>query len=228
MLNALFFSFIHCPFYFFTSPHKHFFYYYFLYFYFAFYYYFVFCIISLTSTTHTDPSSRNISEPLHGPRQTNQRAELMAIYRAIEIAPKHREVLIFSDSQYAIHCVTLWHHNWSRNNWKTTLGKPVENKDIIQEVLKMIQEREEIGARTEFEWVKGHTGERDGNSMADRLAVEGARKGKLMLGESKSNEMEAVLVKWHVGNRESEFCWKFGRNIKGCFCEDRLYELGRY
>lgn len=32
---------------------------------------------------------------------------------------------------------------------------------------------------------------------------EGVKKGKLMLGESKSNEMEAALVKWHVGNRES-------------------------
>lgn len=122
--------------------------------------------------------SRNVSEPLVGPRQTNQRAELTAILRAIEIAPKHREVLIHTDSQYAINCVTLWHHNWIRNNWLTTLGKKVENQDLIEEILDKIQEREEIGTKTGFEWVKGHTGVLDGNSQADKLAVEGARKSK--------------------------------------------------
>lgn len=125
---------------------------------------------------------RNISEPLTGTRQTNQRAELSAIKRALEIAPRHREVLIFSDSQYAINCVTLWHHNWSRNNWLTTLGKKVENQDLIEEILEKMQEREDIGAKTGFEWVKGHSGGTDGNSQADRLAVEGARKAKAMNG----------------------------------------------
>lgn len=121
--------------------------------------------------------TRNLSEPLAGPRQTNQRAELTAILRAIEIAPKHREILIFSDSQYAINCVTLWHHNWSRNNWFTAVGKKVENQDLIEEILDKIQERDELGVKTGFEWVKGHTGNTDGNSHADKLAVEGARRG---------------------------------------------------
>jgi len=107
---------------------------------------------------------------------------LSAIKRALEIAPRHREVLIFSDSQYAINCVTLWHHNWSRNNWLTTLGKKVENQDLIEEILEKMQEREDIGAKTGFEWVKGHSGAADGNSQADRLAAEGARKAKAMNG----------------------------------------------
>ncbi|PYH75383.1 RnaseH-domain-containing protein [Aspergillus uvarum CBS 121591] len=46
--------------------------------------------------------SRNVSEPLQGSRQTNQRAELTAILRALEIAPRHRDVTIFTDSQYSI------------------------------------------------------------------------------------------------------------------------------
>ncbi|KAI5787074.1 ribonuclease H-like domain-containing protein [Geopyxis carbonaria] len=122
-----------------------------------------------------DQDTRNISEPLLGPRQTNQRAELTAILRAINVAPIHREVLIFTDSQYAINCVTVWHLNWGRNNWTTSLGKPVENRDLIQEILETIETRKDYGSRTRFEWVKGHTGRNDGNSQADRLAVQGAK-----------------------------------------------------
>ncbi|PWW76737.1 ribonuclease H-like protein, partial [Tuber magnatum] len=59
-----------------------------------------------------DKDSRNISEPLPGPRQTNARAELTAILRAINVAPMHREVAIYTDSEYAINCVTVWHINW--------------------------------------------------------------------------------------------------------------------
>lgn len=122
--------------------------------------------------------TRNISEPLSGPRQTNQRAELTAILRAINVSPLHRHVQIFTDSQYSIKCVTVWHHAWIRNNWNTSLGLPVENRDLVEQIVKKIQERAQHGSHTDFEWVKGHTGAKDGNHYADQLAVEGAMKGR--------------------------------------------------
>ena len=67
-----------------------------------------------------------MSEPLTGPRQTNQRAELTAILRALELAPLNREVTIFSDSNYAINCVTTWFQNWRKNGWHTSSKKPVD------------------------------------------------------------------------------------------------------
>jgi len=127
-----------------------------------------------------DKDPLNISEPLQGPRQTNQRAELTAILRAIGVAPLHRHVQIYTDSQYAINCVTVWHTNWIRNGWQTSMNKPVENQDLIEQILDKIRERQEYGSTTKFEWVKGHTGENDGNSKADELAVQGARMGLLM------------------------------------------------
>ncbi|KGY15448.1 hypothetical protein PABG_11761 [Paracoccidioides brasiliensis Pb03] len=118
--------------------------------------------------------SRNVSEPLKGSRQTNQRAELTAIIRALDIAPRHRDVTIFTDSKYAINCVTVWFVNWQRNKWMTSEDKPVENKDLIQSILEKIQERTVLNVKTLFEWVRGHN--RDpGNEAADRLAVNGAR-----------------------------------------------------
>ncbi|KAJ5383363.1 Cation/H+ exchanger [Penicillium concentricum] len=93
-------------------------------------------------------SSRNVSEPLKGSRQTNQRAELTAILRAIDIAPRHRDVTIITDSRYSIDCVTVWFINWRRNNWMTRDKKPVENKDLVESILIKIEERNDL----KIEW----------------------------------------------------------------------------
>ncbi|KAL8957516.1 MAG: hypothetical protein Q9193_005232 [Seirophora villosa] len=118
---------------------------------------------------------RNISETLPGPRQTNQRAELTAILRALEIVPKNLNVSIITDSKYGIDSVTVWYINWRKNGWKTSAGKAVENRDLVENILAKIEERESLGTLTAFEWIKGHNNNA-GNVEADRLAVEGAKK----------------------------------------------------
>ncbi|KAK2813294.1 hypothetical protein FQN50_000608 [Emmonsiellopsis sp. PD_5] len=132
--------------------------------------------------------SRNLSEPLQGSRQTNQRAELTAITRALDIAPRHRDVTIFTDSKYAINCVTVWYLKWQRNKWMTAKDKPVENKDLIQSILVKMEERSQLGVKTEFSWVKGHSMD-VGNEAADRLAVNGAmREGGEEMGTLETDE----------------------------------------
>lgn len=121
-----------------------------------------------------DHDPRNLSERLRGEPQTNQRAELMAMQRALEIAEKDQPVRIFSDSQYSIKCVTQWALGWKRKGWKTANGESVKNQDIIRAVLALIDERAKKGANTMFQWVKGHAADR-GNVAADRLAVHGAK-----------------------------------------------------
>ncbi len=121
-------------------------------------------------------TSRNVSETLPGPRQTNQRAELTAILRALEIVPRNRDVSIITDSRYAIDCVTSWYVNWRKNGWKTSANKVVENKDLVENILAKIEERNSLKVQTLFEWIKGHSNQ-PGNVEADKLAVEGARKG---------------------------------------------------
>ncbi|MCJ1360701.1 MAG: hypothetical protein MMC33_010710 [Icmadophila ericetorum] len=117
---------------------------------------------------------RNLSEALPGPRQTNQRAELTAILRALDTVPRDRDVTIITDSRYAIDCVTNWYRNWKRNGWKTSAGKPVENKDLVESVLAKMDERSALNSQTLFEWIKGHANH-PGNVAADKLAVDGAR-----------------------------------------------------
>lgn len=118
---------------------------------------------------------RNVSEPLEGKRQTNQRAELTAVLRALEIAPRSRDVRIFTDSRYSIMCVTEWFQKWRSNGWKNASNKPVENKDLISSIIDKIEERDSLGSKTLFEWVKGHNND-PGNEAADQLAVDGARR----------------------------------------------------
>ncbi|KAF2204342.1 ribonuclease H-like protein [Delitschia confertaspora ATCC 74209] len=118
---------------------------------------------------------RNVSERLQGPRQTNQRAELTAIQRAVDIAPIDVDIEIYSDSKYGISCVTEWFKNWRRNGWKTASGKTVDNRDIIEPILERIDMRKLAKANTKFVWVRGHAND-PGNEAADKLAVAGAQR----------------------------------------------------
>lgn len=117
---------------------------------------------------------RNVSERLQGEPQTNQRAELMAILRALEKSPLAEPVQIISDSQYSINCVTQWAHGWKLKGWLTATGEKVKNQDIIRAVLDKMGERTRSAGATTFQWVKGHSTD-VGNQAADRLAVAGAK-----------------------------------------------------
>ncbi|QUC17039.1 uncharacterized protein UV8b_01280 [Ustilaginoidea virens] len=121
-----------------------------------------------------DGDARNVSERLVGDPQTNQRAELMAMLRALQIAPTGQTVQIISDSQYSINCVTQWAIGWKSKGWKTATGENVKNQDIIRAILDKMDERTKAKANTYFHWVKGHASDR-GNTAADRLAVRGAK-----------------------------------------------------
>ncbi|KAK5045017.1 hypothetical protein LTR84_010165 [Exophiala bonariae] len=120
---------------------------------------------------------RNVSEALKGSKQTNQRAELTAISRALDIAPRHRDVTIYTDSMYSINSVTEWYRNWERNGYVNSSRKPVENKDLVMDIREKIEERESLNKKTIFVWVKGHSNNA-GNIEADKLAVQGSLSGR--------------------------------------------------
>ncbi|KAJ0125090.1 ribonuclease h [Diaporthe amygdali] len=127
-----------------------------------------------------DGDPRNISERLSGTPQTNQRAELTAILRALETVPVDQGVMIWSDSMYAINCVTEWFVKWEKNGWKTHKGQ-VQNRDLVEAVLVKIRERERHGTTTLIKWIKGHESSA-GNISADKLAVGGANLAKSSRG----------------------------------------------
>ncbi|KAI1842747.1 hypothetical protein JX265_005073 [Neoarthrinium moseri] len=120
---------------------------------------------------------RNVSERLQGELQTNQRAELTAFLRAMNQVSVDQHIRIFTDSKYSIDCVTNWYRGWQKNDWMTSQGESVKNKDLVQAIRSKIEDRELAGSKTMFDWVKGHS-VTAGNVEADKLAVAGAKSAK--------------------------------------------------
>ncbi|NUT94899.1 MAG: ribonuclease HI [Saccharothrix sp.] len=98
---------------------------------------------------------------------TNNRMELMAPIRALEVLTRPSVVHIYTDSAYVKDGVTSWMLKWKTNGWLTGAKKPVKNVDLWQR-LDEAQELHEV----EWFWVKGHAGHPD-NERADRLAAKG-------------------------------------------------------
>lgn len=112
-----------------------------------------------------------ISERIVG-KQTNQRAELYAILRALTIVniSKYNRITIYTDSQYSIDCLTKWIKQWIKNGWKDKKNHDVKNKDIIKPIYSILS----CNANIILTHIRAHTGKTDehsvGNSIADKLA----------------------------------------------------------
>lgn len=131
---------------------------------------------------HPDKELTDVSEPFLLQPITNQRAELYAIYYALDrihyFIPDIKEILVVSDSNYSIKTLTEWRFN---KNGKIQTGKAL-NMDIINPLIDMLDVLLK-GVTVKFKHVNSHTGKKDklslGNDMADKLATRGKDKAKL-------------------------------------------------
>jgi ribonuclease HI len=105
---------------------------------------------------------------------TNQRAELMAIVEALGWVngvtnefTKGAPITIYSDSKYAISCLSEWWQKWERNGWQRKDGGkwlPVKNADLIR---RGVGYAKRLNVR--WQWVKGHSGNQ-WNEFVDSMA----------------------------------------------------------
>jgi ribonuclease HI len=104
-----------------------------------------------------------------GERQTtNNRMELTAVIRALDLLERPSTVDVYTDSQYVQKGISEWLPDWKRRGWRTADKKPVKNVDLWQEL-----ERAAGRHRVTWHWVKGHAGHPE-NERADALANRGA------------------------------------------------------
>ena len=116
--------------------------------------------------------------------QTNQYAELAAFAYAFGQLPKTFQALgpqgkvrIYSDSAYAIQCISVWGPSWKTNCWARKAsgrGKPLEHIHVIKPLVETyLQEKH----RVELVHIAAHPGAAaaklypaSGNVLVDKLA----------------------------------------------------------
>lgn len=117
--------------------------------------------------------------------QTNQYAELVAFqYAFTDIETKHPDnnsgnpITIYSDSMYAINCITTWGPLWKAQGWKRKAsgsgGKPLEHIHIIAPLVDFWERHHPHITITHIPAhqlaAQSRTYPYSGNALADKLA----------------------------------------------------------
>ena len=102
----------------------------------------------------------------YGPENdtTNNRMELLAVIKALEITDSTAELIVYIDSMYVKSGITTWIKSWKNNGWKTANRKPVKNQDLWMQLDGLVSDR-----CIAWQWVKGHSGNK-WNEKVDSLA----------------------------------------------------------
>ena len=98
---------------------------------------------------------------------TNNRMELTAAIKALEVFKEGSTLTLSTDSTYVKDGITKWLDNWKVKNWLTASKKPVKNKDLWIKLDKLNARH-----KVSWKWVKAHVGHRE-NEIADMLANKG-------------------------------------------------------
>lgn len=108
------------------------------------------------------------------PNTTNNRMELTAAIKALEVLKEQCRVVITSDSKYLVDAVEKgWAVSWRKRGWMRGRNQPAQNPDLWERLLGLLELHE-----VSFVWIKGHNGHIE-NERCDELAVSEASKFKV-------------------------------------------------
>ena len=97
---------------------------------------------------------------------TNNIMEITAVIEALKLLKYECEVDIYSDSAYVVNAFNQkWIENWKKNNWKNSNKEDVKNKELWEELDKLVSEH-----KVKFIKVKGHA-DNKWNNRCDELAT---------------------------------------------------------
>ena len=85
---------------------------------------------------------------------TNNRMELTAVIKALQLLKEPCEVNLTTDSKYVCDAVNKgWVYGWKKKGWIKSDKKPALNVDLWEELLEQLKIHD-----VTFNWVKGHNG----------------------------------------------------------------------
>ena len=97
---------------------------------------------------------------------TNNRMELLAVIRAMELLKEPCRVELYSDSKYVIDGLSKgWAVGWRKRGWVKSNREPALNPDLWGRLLELTEQHEMV-----YHWVKGHA-DNPYNNRCDALAV---------------------------------------------------------
>ena len=97
---------------------------------------------------------------------TNNKMEMLAVIKGLEMLKEPCEVEVYSDSAYVVNSIQMgWINSWKNNEWRKADKKPVKNVDLWERLLELLEIH-----KVTFLKVKGHA-DNELNNRCDRLAV---------------------------------------------------------
>lgn len=100
---------------------------------------------------------------------TINRQELLAVIASLNTLVRPCDVTIYSDSNYVVKGINSWMHQWKQQNWITTKGTPVANRDLWEALFHHGSTHKLMAI-----WVKAHTGQAHHpyfeNNIVDNIA----------------------------------------------------------
>lgn len=99
---------------------------------------------------------------------TNNIMELSGVINGLQFCIDeniHEHIQVLCDSKYVVNGINTWIFGWQMNDWKSSSGEPVKNKDLWQELL-----INKSVLSVSFKWIKGHAGNKY-NEYADELCL---------------------------------------------------------
>ncbi|MBR1797085.1 MAG: ribonuclease HI [Clostridiales bacterium] len=97
---------------------------------------------------------------------TNNRMEMMAVIKSLELLTRPCEVEVYSDSAYVVNAFNQgWIEGWQKKGWKNSAKNEVANKDLWIKLIELCKLH-----TVRFIKVKGHA-DNEFNNRCDELAV---------------------------------------------------------
>lgn len=133
---------------------------------------------------------------------TNNRMELIAAIKGLEMLKESCEVTLYSDSKYLVDAIQLgWASRWRKRNWWRTNQERAENFDLWDRLLTVCEQH-----KVTFQWVRGHAGNEE-NECCDRLSCAALKRPNLEIDAGYESKPADSGGRPRL-KQEGEPCWK--------------------